>query len=59
MENIYDEKSDKRIGVKLSDLEARLLVRLTQNTPVGQYLQIGFSEEERAIMLGWVDDYTR
>jgi hypothetical protein len=59
MENIINEENLEREGVKMTDLEARLLIRLTQNIPVGKYLEMGFSAEEREIMLGWVDDYSR
>ena len=59
METIFDEANDKRIGAKLTNEEAALLVRLTQKIPVGQYLEIGFTPQERSIMLEWSNDYTR
>jgi hypothetical protein len=59
MENIINEESLEREGVKMTDSEARLLIRLTQNIPVGKYLEMGFTESEREIMLRWFDDYTR
>jgi hypothetical protein len=59
MENIIDEENLERAGVKMTEREALLIIRLTQNIPVGKYLEMGFSPEEREIMLGWHDDYTR
>jgi hypothetical protein len=59
MENIINQENLERAGVKMTDREALLLIRLTQNIPVGKYLEMGFTHEERQIMLGWVDDYTR
>ncbi len=59
MENIINEESLERAGVKMTDQEARLLIRLTQNIPAGKYLEMGFTDKEREIMLGWFDDYTR
>jgi hypothetical protein len=59
MENIINEESLERSGVKMTDREALLLIRLTQNIPVWKYLEMGFTAEEREIMLRWFDDYTR
>lgn len=58
MNVIIDEEKQERAGVKMTDREVLLLIRLTQKTPVGKYLEMGFTPEERETILGWCDDYT-